>query len=138
MARLLYVLMLIPVIAVTALGCSGNQADFSVKPGEMVTLAIGQSAQITGEDLEITFAEVVGDSRCPQNVTCIWEGVASSLIRITYKGVSYSIVLDEPGLTEQAQDSFFDYTLTFNLQPYPVAGVEISAEDYRLNLTVSR
>ena len=88
--------------------------------------------------MTITFNEVIGDSRCPQNVTCVWEGVASIKITITYRGENHSTVLNQPGLTEQATDTFIDYTLNYGLNPYPREGEEISPNDYRLTLTLTK
>ncbi len=88
--------------------------------------------------MTITFHEIIGDSRCPKNVTCIWAGVISSRITIAYKGVDYDIALNQPGLTDVAREIFSGYTLTYNFTPYPVAGEEISPKAYRLTMTVSR
>ena len=93
---------------------------------------------MNAEDMTVKFNEVIGDSRCPQNVTCIWEGVASSKITITFRGREYSIVLNLPGLTDQAEDTFIDYTITYSLNPYPIEGEDISPDDYRLTLKLTR
>ena len=87
--------------------------------------------------MTIKFDEVIGDSRCPQNVTCVWQGVASSRITINYQGTDYSIVLNMPGLTDKAEETFAHYTLTYNLNPYPREGEKISPKEYRLTLTVT-
>jgi len=133
-----YLVILVITLLISVTGCVRNQAEVTAEPGEVFTIGIGQSARITGEDLVITFEEVIGDSRCPRDVVCVWEGVASSHVRITHQGTSYSLVLNQPGLTEQAQEAFINYTLTFSLHPYPRAGEEISAGEYRLTLTVSK
>ena len=119
-------------------GCSNNQVAVTIGLGEEFTIGVGDSAQIAGEDMTITFNEVIGDSRCPQNVTCVWEGVASSKITITYRGENHSTVLNQPGLTEKATDTFIDYTLTYSLNPYPREGKEISPNEYRLTLTITK
>src|SRR3972149_9754011 len=41
-------------------------------------LQIDQSAEIKSEELKITFLNVTSDSRCPSDVTCIWQGQAGS------------------------------------------------------------
>lgn len=104
---------------------------------EVFTIGVGQSARIASEDMEVTFIEVIGDSRCPQNVNCVWEGVASSHVKITREGIDYSIVLNQPGLTEQASETFISYTLTYSLNPYPREGEEIPPKDYLLTLNVT-
>jgi len=42
--------------------------EFTIKFGEQVVLA--------GENVRITFAEILNDSRCPPNAVCIWQGNA--------------------------------------------------------------
>lgn len=138
MKRLRYLLIFATIALISSTGCSNNQIAVTVGLGETFTIGVGQSARITGEDMTITFNEVIGDSRCPQNVTCIWEGVASSNVTIMYRGKNYSIVLDQPGLTEQAEDTFMNYTLTYSLNPYPREGEEISTNEYLLTLTLTK
>lgn len=136
MKRFFLVLLVIAIFLVLTAGCKKN--PLSVGLGEVFTIGVGENAQISGEDLDITFDSVIGDNRCPQNVNCVWEGIASCEITITYQGNNYSLALNQPGLTEQAQDTFFDYTLTFSLNPYPREGEQISTNDYRLTITVHK
>lgn len=137
MKGLRYVIIYTAIVFVLLAGCDGNQMPIAVGLGEVFTIGVGQSAQIASEDMEVTFIEVIGDSRCPQNVNCVWEGVASSHIKITHEGVDYSIVLNQPGLTEQASETFINYTVTYSLNPYPREGEEIPPEDYLLTLNVT-
>jgi len=138
MARLRYLLIFATIVLISLTGCSNNQIAVTVGLGEVFTIGVGKSARIVGEDMTVTFNKVIGDSRCPQNVTCIWEGVASSDVTIMYRGENYSIVLSQPGLTEQTEDTFIDYTLIYSLSPYPREGEEIAANDYRLTLTLTK
>lgn len=118
-------------------GCSHGSTVPVARPGESFAIGVGQSTRIAGEEMTITFNEVTGDSRAPQNVNTIWEGVASIHITIVYQGADYPVMLQQYGSTEQAADTFMDYTLTHSLDPpYPVAGTEIEPR-YRLTLTVT-
>ena len=132
-----YLLVLVTIALIPMAGCSNKKITVTAGVGEVFTIGINQSAQITGEDMTIKFDEVIGDSRCPQNVTCVWQGVASSRITINYQGTDYSIVLNMPGLTDKAEETFAHYTLTYNLNPYPREGEKISPKEYRLTLTVT-
>lgn len=134
MPGLICLIWLLPLLA----GCTGAPAGIEVDLGQEFLLPIGQEAQITGENLRISFDDVSEDSRCPLNVTCFWEGRASSLVRLTYDDIAYSIALIEPGLTEHAAYMFRDYSITFHLKPYPGEVDNISKEDYHLQLTVSK
>jgi hypothetical protein len=131
-------LWVLPLIMAILSGCTGPAADINAALGEQFSLAIGQSATITEAGLKIEFVEVVGDSRCPQGVQCIWAGEANSLIEITYEGSTYQKVLTQSGASEPLPTDFNNYEITFNLQPYPEAGKEIKDRDYRLELQVDR
>ena len=138
MTRLWYLLISIAVVFIALAGCSGNKEAVAVGLGETFTIGVGQTARITGEDMTVTFNGVIGDSRCPQNVTCVWEGVASSKTTIVYQGKEYTIVLNSPGLTEEAKVAFINYTLSYSLNPYPIEGKEIASKDYRLTMVITR
>lgn len=138
MARLRQLLIFAAILFISLTGCSNNQSTVPVGLGEVFTIGVGKSARITGEDMIVKFDEVIGDSRCPQNVTCVWEGVASGRVTIKYQEKDYALVLNQPGLTEQAKETFFNYTLTYSLNPYPREGEEIPLKEYLLTLTVTR
>jgi hypothetical protein len=129
-----HLLWVLPLILVILSGCAGQPSELKVGLSQKFALAIGQSAAITEEGLKIKFIEVIGDSRCPQGVQCIWAGEASSLIEITYSGSTYRKVLTQLGASGPALNDFGMYKITFDLQPYPEAGQEIKDKDYRLEL----
>ena len=94
---------------------------------------------VTGEDLKIRFEEVVEDSRCPGDVTCVWAGRVTCIIELTQAGSSYRMALTEPGLTgEYSRDIYEKYEFTFHVVPYPEAGKKIPESAYQLNLIVSK
>jgi len=136
--RLRYLLLFTAIALISFTVCSKNEVAVTVGLSEAFTIGVGQSARIAGEDMTLTFNEVIGDSRCPQNVTCVWEGVASSNVTIVYHDKDYTVVLDSPGLTEQATEKFLDYILTYSLDPYPREGEGVSPKDYRLTLTLTK
>jgi hypothetical protein len=125
---------ILPLITAILTGCAGVAAEIHVSLGEQFSLAIGKSATIPEEGLRVKFIEVIGDSRCPQGVECLWAGESSSLIEITYSGSTYRIVLTQLGASVPAPTDFNVYEITFDLQPYPEAGKEIKDKDYRLEL----
>lgn len=116
-------------------GCAGPEPGASLD--RPFTLAPGQSASITGADLAVRFAEVTGDSRCPQGAECIWAGEVSCRLEITHQGVTDAKVLVEPGSSGPAQTDYAGYRITFDIQPYPKLGNPIDKSDYRLTLTFS-
>ena len=138
MAGLRHLTIFAAIVLLSIAGCSGNQGPVTVGLGETFTIGVGQSARIPAEGILVTFNEVVGDSRCPQNVTCVWEGVASSRVTITYNGAAHAIVLSQLGHADEAEEAFMQYKLTHSLNPYPIAGEETLPEEYRLTMTVTK
>lgn len=138
MGRLRHLLIFAVILFITLTGCSNDQSDVTVGLGETFTIGVGKSARITGEEMIVTFDEVIDDSRCPQNVTCVWEGIASSRVTINYQDKDHTLVVDQPGLTEQAEKPFFHYKLTYSLNPYPREGEEIPPKEYLLTLIITR
>ena len=118
-------------------GCGGQTTRVAL--GQEFPLAVGESAAIKGENLLVTFVEVVEDSRCPTGATCIWEGRATSRVKIASSNGTQNIDLTEPGLSAgMSQQTFGNYWINFRLLPYPVVGKEKAVSDYRFYLSVSR
>ncbi|UCG83974.1 MAG: hypothetical protein JSW38_03920 [Dehalococcoidia bacterium] len=135
MYKWLSFILVIGILAWLLAGCGGG--DDRVLVG--FSLAIGQRAAITGEDLEIEFLRIVEDSRCPRNATCIWEGRARCLVEIAVAGSSEQKELEEPGLTDEySVVTHEDYRLAFHLEPYPGVDQPIPRDEYRLQLIISK
>ena len=120
-------------------GDAGSTSQVKARLGEAFLLPIGQTASITGENLRITFDDVTEDSRCPKNVTCIWEGRVTCVVRLTHGDSAHTMILTEYGLADQdAKEHYKEYQLAFHVQPYPEEPVPIPKNEYQLLLVVSR
>ncbi len=133
-----HLLWILPLLLLLLPACSRQTPGLTAKLGENFYLAIGQSVSITGENLEVRFIKVIGDSRCAQGVQCIWAGEANSQVEFSRSGSTYQKVLTQPGLTEPPQTGFMDYQITFDLKPYPVAGQKTEDKDYLLQLNIKK
>jgi hypothetical protein len=139
MAGLRFSLLGVLVLLLFLAGCGGGAEEVKANLGQEFSLSVGQAASIQDEDLQLKLLEVVNDSRCPSDVTCIWQGQASYIIEITYLESLNKVTLIQPGLTEEfSRIDFKDYVIEFNLTPYPQAGKEIKKKDYRLQLVVTK
>jgi hypothetical protein len=49
-------------------------------------LALGQTARLEEADLSLTFSDLLEDSRCPSQVTCVWAGQAIIRVRVQQGG----------------------------------------------------
>ncbi len=134
---MLLVIVLVVLLLVSSACWLGN---IEASLGQQFSLAIGQSAVITGENLEITFKEVIEDSRCARDVVCIQAGRVVSLVTITQDGVIKEITLTQLGLTDQhIVETHSGYRFTFGVEPYPEeADKPIKSGEYRLLLTISK
>ena len=102
------------------------------------SLAIGQTAKISGENLTIKLTDVTNDSRCPQGVTCVWAGEVTCALDITLNGKIESYQLVVSGAGGVGGKTYQNYYLNGNVEPYPKQGVEITKTDYRMKMTVSK
>jgi hypothetical protein len=77
-----------------AVGCSGSPTHgdedalgsrsnaITGRPGDEVTLAVGASVHYPAQGLTATYRRLIGDSRCPMEAVCVWEGDAEVLLEI--------------------------------------------------------
>ncbi len=132
-------LLMITILILPLAACGNTPTEVYADLGEEFSLSIGQTAAIKGQDLQITFEDVIEDSRCPSDVTCIWAGRASCIIKLVEGSSQYRMVLTESGLTDQYTTvTYREYQLSFHLRPYPQAGQSIQRDEYRLQLIVSK
>ena len=117
----------------TLAGAMVNTPDAFAGDGDEVRLEEGQSVALQAFDATLTFAEKLEDSRCPTNVTCVWEGQAKIVLTFARSGqapVSFEMTgfvgpngapQDGPALT---QDAFGLRFTLLRLDPYPLDGID--------------
>ncbi|MFC2059292.1 hypothetical protein ACFLTS_06650 [Chloroflexota bacterium] len=135
-----YCLLLLVVAALiwSVAGCGGDD-EVKARLGQEFSLRIGQTAAIAGEDLRISFDEVTEDSRCPRNVTCIWEGRVSCVVQVIEGGSPHALLLTEYGTGDQnARENYGEYQIAFHVEPYPEEADGIPDHEYELLLTVDK
>jgi hypothetical protein len=120
-------------LAVALAGCGRDGSAASLNGP--IQLAPGQSAVFKAEKLEITFVDVVSDSRCAADVTCVWQGAVTVLLAIRSDGKVTQHEADV--LTDLAVDGY----VVDVLDVLPARGPQsqrIAAADYRVTLKVTR
>lgn len=131
--------LLIIVFALIVAGCAFPSDSSGAVENELM-LRYGESKSLPGKDIRITFDKVLEDSRCPEGVTCVWEGNAK---------IRLSLLLERDILSVGALNSnrkidpdslvFAGYTIRIkSLDPYPIDGVAIDSSDYRVTLTFKK
>jgi hypothetical protein len=126
------------------LGWAGQPASTRAPKPRVVTigrpfaLAPGARATLKAEGLEIGFARVVSDSRCPRGARCIAEGDPLIELWLSNKG---GRVLHQLRTSPPEAQAFTHEGVTITLQkllPYPADGRGISRPAYRATLIVTR
>lgn len=101
----------------------------TLAPGEGVTVQDGR------ERLDLQFAAVVEDSRCPVDVTCVWAGQATVRVHLGARG-THDIVTGAgaPGVVEV--DGWRVEVVT--VEPEPHSERPIAAGDYRVTFRIGQ
>ena len=95
---------------------------------QKVEIGIGQTIQL--DDFKLYFYDIE-DSRCPLDVTCVWEGNVTAMINLDNKTLDASAYFT-PGLTV----TFPPYEITMtDIQPHPIS---TEKPDYVATLELSR
>lgn len=82
-------------------------------------LGYGRTVSLTDIPLQITFAELVEDSRCPSGAMCAWEGVAVVRLHIKSGADSTSVDLDT---SQRSVATAGGYKIQLeDVSPYPVS-----------------
>jgi hypothetical protein len=126
-------------VQLTITGCLGRTANVQASIDNEFSLAIGQTAELTGGQITIQFEGVQEDSRCPRGATCVWQGRVTSIVKVGENGFTSTMVLSEPALSDQPGNNVYkQYKFISRVLPYPDLSKKIAKEDYRLFLTVKK
>jgi len=124
-----------------AMAACGNKvntpSDDKVPLGREFTLAVGQSA-VVDDAVRLTLKGVSEDSRCPVDVTCVWEGDAKVSVEVLTPTPRAEHELHTSAREDrEAKHGAYRITLV-KLEPAPRSTAPTSAADYRATLLVVR
>jgi len=116
--------------------CETPIATFEL--GQPFSLAYQETKSNTAEDITIKFDAVIGDSRCPADVVCVWEGNAEIQFTFTKGSASETFSLNT-NLEPQAVDSMgYNIEMTA-LRPGQLVSTNPPApEDYIASLIITK
>ena len=140
MARMYRFAVCSTLLAVGATGCGNPTApdqspELALLPhSREIVLEYGEDIRLEGSVLRLSFGEVLEDSRCPVDVTCVWEGNGKVVIGIaTGMGPTHALVLNTSLEPRSMAWSQVRVTL-LELNPTPQAGSGIPLEAYTVKL----
>jgi hypothetical protein len=110
-------------------------ADNTIQLGVPFQLGFNQTA--TMQELQIKITNLT-DSRCPSDVTCVWQGQAKILIVINKNSQNlgnFSLILNDKNLEAR---SFDHYSIQLiKVDPSPISTKNIQLSDYDVTLKLS-
>ncbi|WP_027382285.1 hypothetical protein [Epilithonimonas caeni] len=100
-----------------------SQTQTSENGNNTITIGINRSVKIPNSKISLEFLNIAEDSRCPVNVTCVWEGIAKVNVEGTDGNQKTNFqVGTRDFLPQNVSKSFsfsgYRFTLT-DLKPYP-------------------
>lgn len=99
--------------------------------GEELDLNIGEMKKVGSDKTLVEFLDVLEDSRCPLNVTCVWAGNGKVQIRIDDREINLNTYL-EPRDTTISNHSI----KLISLKPYPEHPQKIDRHNYKVRLQI--
>ena len=131
-----------PLLFLAACASGGGTAPTPPNPGlnEEFTLAPGPTAAVNGTNVRLTFDRVSEDSRCPTDVTCVWEGDAVVVLKVKVEAEEATREVHTQGGEPRSRKApVGDYVVTLvRLDPEPRSTGTIEASAYRATLRVGR
>jgi hypothetical protein len=124
----------------TSLKVSSSENQTSPRVGQEFALKVGQQVKLEAVDLQVKFAGVPQDSRCPENVNCVWAGNAEVALDLLHNNCSTVITLNtlrSSGIGDEGKVGGFRIKLV-KLVPYPHTERKIAPEDYAATLLVTK
>lgn len=109
--------------------------------GEEISLKKSQTISYCKENISISFVDVLNDSRCPSNVTCIWAGFVQ--VKLDIQGISGESTIElatEPnsyGISSQVDFEGLSIKLV-DVSPYPAINVKINPDEFRAILLIEK
>jgi hypothetical protein len=114
-----------------------NPSSPTVPLNQQFELAPGQSANVQGASIRVSFLRVLGDSRCPADVLCVQGGDA--IVEIQVQPDGSGVVPYDLHTGDMRPVKHGDLTIELvQLSPYPFSSRTIQPDEYRATLRVTR
>lgn len=108
----------------------------ATQAADTVQVSLGEAVRVHPADLILRFEEVVGDSRCPATVQCVWAGSLTARLTIGLAaGGSMEAILESNGAAGTSSTSAGGYRITLLPDVSPPAGEQ---GRYRIELELRR
>jgi len=130
------------VFALLVLACNSSPTEpsSSATGGEATfVVQFGNSTRVN-TDLQVSFAQLIEDSRCPTSVVCVWQGNGAIRIDITTSRGTQGVTLNTAGgagFPREAAVEGYTFALV-ELDPQRQTSDPIPVQQYRATIRVTR
>jgi hypothetical protein len=115
----------------------GGAMAVNAQTSQQVSLRINNQKSVMRDRLRIKFI-AVEDSRCPQDVNCVWAGNAKVTIRVTNRS-GRSQTFDLNSNLKGNSATFGGYKIELGgVSPYPRSNIRINRNGYTASFTVTK
>ncbi len=113
-----------------------QQGQHKIELGDPFDLAVGNEVLMEGEQLFVRFDSLIGDSRCPINAFCIWEGDGTVSISIKK---NKNMTAGELHTHDGGKSRLGDYEISLkDLRSFPRADEKNDRSLYSVTLIVTK
>jgi len=115
----------------------GGVITANAQTTQQVSVRLNKQAKASRSKLTIKFV-AVEDSRCPQDVNCVWAGNAKVTVKVTNRrGESKTFDLNTNLDAKSVKFDGYEIKLG-NVTPYPRSNVRINPSGYTASFTVTK
>ncbi|MBN7815027.1 hypothetical protein [Algoriphagus pacificus] len=134
-------LIYLPLFPLMTTSCQGESPCTDYQLGNPAEIDFKSTINFCTEPISITFSKILGDSRCPENVQCIWQGVVELEVVIAVNGTEekFSLSSYPPFNNIPSEVSFMGYLFKLvDVTPYPNTTKSYTEKDYTVILQVDK
>src|SRR4051812_18848625 len=123
-------------VAITLL--LGGSTFAVAQPSETVSIKVNHQKSVARGRINVRFAEMVEDSRCPRDVQCVQAGNATVKIRVS-RGRKTEILTISTDARNGGSASFEGYKFRLvSLTPEPRSNIRINPDGYVAKIEVTK
>lgn len=129
-------------ISLIITNCADNVLSPNVKSftlADTVQINYKEKLSNSDENLSVEFNELITDSRCPEDVICVWEGDAELQFQLINNSDSILFSLHSNKSFSNSDSTVFGYNIELvNVEPYPNTQIEYKPSDYSAYIVITK
>jgi hypothetical protein len=112
-------------------------ADILARQPQGVRVKVGNSSVEKRSRIKVEFLEMMDDSRCPIDTTCIWAGNAHIKIHVSKNGKSKTMELNSTVKNSDSTFAGYEFKLAA-LTPVPRSNIRIDRNGYVATISMTK